>query len=80
MGCAVGRLVIPRSARAAPRAMTAPPELEAALWAARMLWAVGTSACLLASDLPCISVGPLRRIAHYGKLRADAPALSLIHI
>ena len=54
--------------------MTAPPELEAALWAARMLWAVGTGACLLASDLPCISVGPLRRIAHYGKLRADAPA------
>jgi len=46
----------------------------AALWAARALWVVGTAACLLASDLP-IGIEPLRRIAHYGKLRAEVASL-----
>ena len=45
-----------------------------ALWAARGLWAAGTAACLLASDLP-VGVEPLRRVAHYGKLRGEVAAL-----
>ena len=45
-----------------------------AQWAARALWAAGTAACLLASDLP-VGVEVLRRVAHYGKLRAEVSSL-----
>jgi hypothetical protein len=45
-----------------------------ALWAARALWAAGSAACLLASDLPLVGVDALRRTAHYGKLRSEAAA------
>jgi hypothetical protein len=42
-----------------------------AQWAARMLWAAGTAACLLASDLP-VGVEALRRVAHYGRRQTRA--------
>ena len=45
-----------------------------AQWAARALWSAGTAACLLASDLP-VGIEVLRRVAHYGKLRAEVSLL-----